>query len=107
MIKYLWLYLLTVPVFFAIDMVWLGLVAKNFYRSQLGDFLGPVNWTAAVVFYFLFIAGIIIFAVLPALNEGGLMKVIVLGALFGPSGLDYIQSNSVIDFLGFVLFLLF
>lgn len=83
MIKYITLYLLTVPVFFAIDMVWLGLVAKNFYQTQLADFLGPVNWTAAIIFYLLFIVGVIIFAVTPALQAGDVWKAVLLGALFG------------------------
>ena len=61
------LYLLTVPVFFAIDMVWLGVVAQRFYQSQIGQLLGAVNWPAAIIFYLLYIVGIIIFAVAPAI----------------------------------------
>ncbi len=81
--QYIYLYLLTVPVFFTIDMVWLGLIAVKFYQSQLAAFLGPVNWTAAIIFYLIYIVGILIFAVLPALDENSLMKAIILGALFG------------------------
>lgn len=79
----LYLYLLTVPIFFAIDMLWLGLVARGFYQSQLASFLGPVNWTAAIIFYLLFIVGILVFAVLPALEANSLMKAVLLGAFFG------------------------
>ena len=82
-LQYIYLYLLTVPVFFLIDMVWLGAVAKGFYQTNLGYLLGPVNWPAAIIFYLLFIVGIIIFAVSPALSAGSLTKAIVLGALFG------------------------
>ncbi|QQR64798.1 DUF2177 family protein [Candidatus Kaiserbacteria bacterium] len=82
-LQYVYLYLLTVPVFFAIDMLWLGVVAKGFYQEKLVNFLGPVNWTAAIVFYLIFIVGILIFAVIPALQEQSLMKAVVLGALFG------------------------
>lgn len=82
-IQYIYLYLLTIPVFFAIDMVWLGLVATKFYKSQIGFLLGPVNWTAAVIFYLLYIIGILIFAVSPALQEGSLVKAVIMGALFG------------------------
>ncbi len=78
------LYLLTVPVFFAIDMLWLGLIAKSFYRNQLGAFLGDsFNWPAAVLFYFVYIVGILIFAVLPALAKGSLGHALLWGALFG------------------------
>ncbi len=82
-LQYVYLYLLTVPVFFAIDMLWLGVVAKDLYQEKLVHFLGPVNWTAAVVFYLIFIVGILIFAVIPALESQSLMKALVLGALFG------------------------
>jgi len=82
-IQIIYLYLLTVPVFFIIDMVWLGLVAKNFYQDQIGFLLGPVNWTAAIIFYLLFIVGILVFAVLPALDSGSLTKAVLLGAFFG------------------------
>jgi uncharacterized membrane protein len=82
-IQYIQLYLLTVPVFFLIDMVWLGVVAKNFYQAKLGYLLGPVNWPAALFFYFTYIVGILIFAVVPALGGGSLMKALVMGALFG------------------------
>jgi uncharacterized membrane protein len=57
-IFWLKLYLLTVPVFFAIDMLWLGYVARSFYKSRLDHLLSPeVNWPAALVFYFVYIAG--------------------------------------------------
>ena len=81
--QYIALYVLTVPVFFAIDMTWLGLVAKNFYSSQLGALLGPIQWSAALVFYFLYIVGILVFVVVPALERGSLQYALVYGALFG------------------------
>lgn len=83
LLQYVYLYLLTVPVFFIIDMLWLGVFAKDFYQEKLISFLGPVNWTAAVIFYLIFIVGILIFAVGPALDAQSLQKAILLGALFG------------------------
>lgn len=83
-LAYLKLYLLTIPVFFAIDLLWLGVVAKNLYQKNLAHLLSPaVNWPAALVFYFVYIAGIILFAVRPALAEQSLAKAAVWGALFG------------------------
>ena len=82
-IQLIYIYLLTIPAFFIIDMVWLGLVASKFYKSQIGFLLGPVNWTAAIIFYLLYIVGIIIFAVYPALQEGSFGKAVLFGALFG------------------------
>jgi uncharacterized membrane protein len=78
------LYLLTLTVFFLIDMVWLGLVAKSFYRRHLGALMAPkVVWPAAVLFYLLFIAGLIVFAVRPALAAGAPVRALVLGGLLG------------------------
>jgi uncharacterized membrane protein len=81
---YLKLYLLTVPVFFVIDIMWLGVIARGFYRRHLGFILSPdVNWVAAITFYLIYIAGIIFFAVRPALESGRLSEAAVLGGLFG------------------------
>lgn len=82
-LQYFYIYILTVPVFFAIDLIWLGLVAKNFYQSQLGYLLGPVNWTAAIIFYLLYIIGIVVFAIIPGLEAGSFNRALILGALFG------------------------
>jgi uncharacterized membrane protein len=84
LIYYLKLYLLTVPVFFAVDLLWLGVVAKNFYQNNLAHLLSPtVNWTAAFLFYFMYIAGIILFAVKPGLDAQSFAKAALWGMLFG------------------------
>ena len=81
---YLKLYVLTIPVFFIIDILWLGVIAKGFYRRNLKSILSSdVNWTAAVIFYLIYIAGILFFAVRPAVNNSSLGQAAVLGALFG------------------------
>jgi uncharacterized membrane protein len=78
------IYLITVPIFFTIDMLWLGFLARNFYREQLGSLLRPeVNWFAAVTFYLMFIAGLIIFVISPALEKGSWTYAVIYGALFG------------------------
>lgn len=77
-------YGLTFLVFLAIDMLWLGIVAKNVYQKYLGALLSEnVNWTAAFVFYFLFIAGIFIFSIYPAYEKQSVMHAVLMGALFG------------------------
>ena len=86
MTTFFWLklYLLTVPVFFVIDMIWLGIVARGFYKEQLQALLSPtVNWPAAFVFYGLYIAGVLFFAVRPGLEAGSLGRACLFGALFG------------------------
>ena len=81
---YLKLYALTVPVFFIIDLIWLGIVAKGFYQKNLKYILSPnVNWTAAIIFYLMYIAGILIFAVLPGVAKDSVRHAVLWGALFG------------------------
>ena len=81
---YLKLYLCTLLGFFAIDMIWLGLVARGFYQKHLGFLLRPnPNWAAAIVFYLLFVAGLLVFVVVPSLPSGSAKRVLLLGALFG------------------------
>ena len=83
-IFYLKLYALTVPIFFAIDIFWLGFFAKKFYRNNLGFILSPdVNWSAAISFYLLYVVGILVFAVVPALEKESLGKAILWGCLYG------------------------
>jgi len=77
-------YLLTAVVFFAVDMAWLGLLAKDLYKKYLGNFLSDtINWPAAIIFYLLFIIGIFYFAILPAVEKNSLAKAVISGALFG------------------------
>lgn len=78
------MYLITLAVFFLIDMIWLGVVAKGFYRKHLGPMLSPrVNWAAAFLFYLLFIVGLLVFAIKPALAGGEPLRALYLGALLG------------------------
>jgi uncharacterized membrane protein len=78
------LYIITLAVFFMIDMIWLGLAAKGFYRRHLGAFMSPkVNWTAAMLFYLLFIVGLLVFVIRPALVGGVLIQALFYGALLG------------------------
>jgi uncharacterized membrane protein len=77
-------YVLTFIVFLGVDMLWLGLIARNLYRKYLGGFLSDeVNWTAAFIFYLLFVVGISIFAIYPSVNKDSVSSAILLGALFG------------------------
>jgi uncharacterized membrane protein len=78
-------YVLTAGVFFLIDLVWLGVAAKGLYDRHIGGLLrGRVNWTAAVIFYLVYIGGIQIFVLAPALADGsGLLPTALMGGLLG------------------------
>lgn len=78
------LYFIALPVFFALDMLWLGLIAKSFYAKQLGFLMrADINWTAAIIFYLLFIAGLVVFVIMPGLEKRSFLHVLMFGALFG------------------------
>ena len=81
---YLKVYLLTLAGFLAIDMVWLVVVARGFYRERLGFLLSDQpNWWAAISFYLLFVVGLLVFVIVPAMEAGSLRKALLLGAFFG------------------------
>jgi uncharacterized membrane protein len=78
------LYAIALPVFFIIDMIWLVLVAKDFYKNQIGFLMRPdINWTAAIVFYLLFIVGLVLFVIGPAMEKNSWIYALLFGALFG------------------------
>ena len=82
--RYAIAYLATAVVFLVADMIWLGFVAKNFYRDHLGELLlEQPSLPVAAAFYALYVVGIIIFAVAPALREETWVTAAVYGALFG------------------------
>ena len=77
-------YITTLAVFALLDFVWLGFIARDFYKSRIGGLmLAEPNWTAAVLFYLTFMAGIVVFAVLPALDARSWKHAALFGALFG------------------------
>lgn len=83
-INYPLLYIISLTVFIIIDAVWLGLIAKNLYATQLkGLMTDQVKWGAAGLFYLLFIGLLIYFAIAPALIAGSANMALVRGMLFG------------------------
>ena len=81
---YIKLYLVTLPIFILFDLFWLGLVAKNFYQEQVGFLMrSDVNWIAAIVFYLVFVVGLVLFVIYPAQEKGSLVYALVFGAVFG------------------------
>ena len=70
--------------FLLIDALWLGVIAKNFYREQLGDLmLLPPSLSVAAVFYLLFVVAIVVLAVRPGLEAGSIWKALGYGAVLG------------------------
>ena len=83
-IQILKIYAIAAPVFFLLDLLWLGLVAKPFYDKYLGYILrAQVMWVAASAFYVFFLFGLVVFVIAPAVEAGSLAKAIRLGLLYG------------------------
>jgi uncharacterized membrane protein len=78
------LFLIALPLFIIIDSVWLVLIAKKFYSTQIGFLMKQdINWYAAIIFYLLFIAGLVIFVITPSQEKHSWTHALYLGALFG------------------------
>ncbi|MGA1801167.1 DUF2177 family protein [Rhizobium sp. HT1-10] len=67
-----------------LDGIWLGLVARTFYRDQLGDLMLPQpNLGIAAIFYLFFTVAVVMLAVMPAVGGGTLGRALVYGAVLG------------------------
>lgn len=73
----------TALIFGALDAVWLNSMYTRLYQPEIGELLGPLRWGPALAFYVLYMIGIQIFAVAPALASGKWVTALVYGALFG------------------------
>ncbi len=83
-INFLKLYFIAVPIFFIIDLTWLGVIAKDLYQKHMGHLMRSTpNWSVAVIFYLLFIIGLVIFAISPAIRNNSWSYALLYGALFG------------------------
>ena len=81
---YVCAFIFTTGVFLALDFVWLGFVAKDFYRTQLGPLMLEKPLTGvAIVFYLLYAIGIVYFAAMPALEKNTWVRAMTSGALLG------------------------
>lgn len=81
---FLKLYAIALPVFLALDLIWLGLVARRFYRERIGWMLrDSPDWVPALLFYALFVAGVVFFVVGPALEKQSWRHALFAGAAFG------------------------
>jgi len=78
------LYFIALTVFFSIDLVWLSLIAKNFYNKHLGYLMKTqVNFIPALIFYLLFTLGLVLFVITPSLEKNSIAHAVLFGALFG------------------------
>lgn len=79
--RYVVLYLATLIVLIPIDFLFLGMAAKGFFTSEVGDMLGEIRLAPATLFYLLYVVGILIFVSGPA--GATWQSTLLYGALFG------------------------
>lgn len=81
---YLTVFIIAFIIFLGVDFIWLGFVAKRLYEQKLGHLMKKdVNFFTAFIFYIIFIIALSVFVIVPGIESGSLLKVILLGALFG------------------------
>ena len=77
-------YLIALGIFLAIDMLWLTVIAKQLYADRLGYLMAPKpNLLAALAFYLLFVVGLMVFVIQPALVSGSWLQALLAGLFFG------------------------
>lgn len=77
-------YAIALAVFLVIDMIWLVWIARGLYKKELGYLMAEkVNMVAAFVFYMIFILGVVVFVVNPAVDNGKWHHALLYGLLFG------------------------
>ena len=82
--SYIKMYLIALVFFLIIDLVWLGVIAKNLYQKEIGALLlDNPNWIAAIIFYLLFLVGLVYFVINPAIVNEDFTKLLISAAFFG------------------------
>lgn len=82
--SYIKSFIVTFSVFMVIDLIWLGVIAKKLYQKYLGYIMtSNINWIAAIIFYIIFVVGMLYFVIMPALNDMSLKKAIISGMAYG------------------------
>lgn len=77
-------FIITFIVFMTIDLIWLGVVAKNLYNKYLGYIMTKnINWMAAIIFYMIFVIGMLLFVIQPALAKDSVQYLILYGMAYG------------------------
>lgn len=81
---YLFAFLGAGAAFLILDLIWLGLIASGFYKQQMGDLMAPrFNLPGAIAFYLIYLLGVMIFVIEPAMGGAVISDVALRGAMFG------------------------
>ncbi len=82
--RFIKIYFLSLAIFLSLDFVWLGFIAKKIYQKQIGFLMAAqFRFIPALLFYTIYLFGLVFFAISPTFDTGGLGKAMIFGALFG------------------------
>ena len=99
---YLKLYAACIGTFFVLDIAWLGFIAKGFYHRQMGHLLAEqTRWGAAIAFYLVYVAAIVVLCVLPGIEKQSVARAAALGAVFGLAAYAAFDLTSLALLKGF------
>ena len=81
---FLRLFAASAAVMFGLDMLWLAVLAKDFYRAHLDHLMrADVLWVPAALFYVIYVAALVVFVIQPAIERQSLARAVAFGAFFG------------------------
>ena len=84
MLRYIATYLTMIFIMAALDFVWIGFIAKQIYQTGIGHLMADKpNFLAAALFYLVFCAGLLWFAIIPSIAKPGMATAITSAAIFG------------------------
>jgi uncharacterized membrane protein len=97
-------YITTLVVFLALDFVWIGFLARPIYQAEIGELLAKDFKAApAIVFYLIYIAGVVAFVVTPALRQRQWQSAALMGAAFGLVAYATYDLTNLATLKGFTL----
>lgn len=93
------MYLAGVVACFGSDLIWLGVVAREFYQRELGRLMRPdIQWAPGILFYLIYVAALVFFVAGPAVGRQSLWWAVGAGAFFG------LAAYAAFDLTGLALF---
>jgi uncharacterized membrane protein len=104
--RHVYHFLATLVAFCILDFTWLGAVASGLYKDQLGHLMrADVQWWAAILFYVIYVAALIVLCVQPALAARSFSKAVFLGAVFGVAAYAAFDLTALALFKQFPVFI--
>ena len=98
---YLKVYVISLLALLVVDAVWLRLMYPTFYRSRIGFLMAAdLKLTAAFVFYLLFVAGLLVFVIIPGFSADALGATLARAALYGLVTYGTYDLTSLATFTG-------